>query len=142
MRESVIVDAQSNTRLERSVGLVPCFKKNMWKCPNCSEEVEEHFGQCWNCQSDKSGNLTRIDYSSDKETQEAEQVAFLNEKHRPKNCLRCNLPLSHVGRKEFHEGIKLGALGDFAELFVSQTRLEMYVCPTCHHVEFFLSDPM
>ena len=36
--------------------------------------------------------------------------------------------------------MKLGALSDFAELFVAQTKLEMYVCPKCLRVEFFVSE--
>jgi hypothetical protein len=36
--------------------------------------------------------------------------------------------------------MKLGALGDLAELFVARTTLEMYVCPNCLRVEFFVSD--
>jgi hypothetical protein len=65
---------------------------------------------------------------------------FVNEKARPKHCLRCNTRMSFAGSKQFHEGPKLGALGDFAELFIGQTRLEMYVCPNCLQVEFFLAD--
>ena len=24
-----------------------------WKCPKCGEEVEEQFGECWNCGTEK-----------------------------------------------------------------------------------------
>ncbi len=30
----------------------------MWKCPNCHEEVDEHFDLCWNCGSDGLGIVT------------------------------------------------------------------------------------
>ena len=114
--------------------------KKRWKCLNCTEEVEDQFDVCWNCETFRAGRLptTRI---STQDTEERKQKAFLNEKFRPKSCLRCNIELTYAGRKEFHEGMKLGALGDFAELFVNQTKLEMYVCQNCFRVEFFLSDP-
>ena len=118
----------------------------MWTCQNCSEEVEDQFGACWNCSADRDGSLpTRGSFdeeTQDEDTEDIERKAFLNEKFRPKHCLRCNVLLRHAGRKEFHEGMKLGALGDFFELLVAQTRLEMYVCPNCLHVEFFLSEPL
>jgi len=116
----------------------------MWICQNCSEEVEDQFGACWNCEADRQDTLpTRSSADRDAEDMDAEDMkrkAFLNEKFGPKHCLRCNIALRYAGRKEFHEGMKLGALGDFAELFVGQTRLEMYVCPNCLRVEFFVSD--
>jgi hypothetical protein len=116
----------------------------MWKCQNCSEEVEDQFGVCWNCEADRQGTLP-IRSSSDPDAEDIdaedmEMQAFLNEKFRSKHCLRCDVALKYAGTKEFHEGMKLGALGDFAELFVAQTRLEMYVCPNCLRVEFFVSD--
>jgi len=27
--------------------------KSPWKCPGCGEEVEGHFGTCWNCGADR-----------------------------------------------------------------------------------------
>lgn len=111
----------------------------MWICQNCSEEVEDRFGVCWNCEADRQGTLpTRS--SSDRDVEDMERKTFLNEKFRSKHCLRCNIALRYAGRKEFHEGMKLGALGDLAELFVAQTKLEMYVGPNCLRVEFFVSD--
>jgi hypothetical protein len=112
----------------------------VWKCLNCTEEVEDQFDVCWNCEATRAGRLpaTRISLQIPEDT---EQKTFLNEKFRSKYCVRCNIQLTYAGRKEFHEGMKLGALGDFAELFVNQTKLEMYVCTNCFRVEFFLSNP-
>lgn len=28
----------------------------MWKCPKCSEQVEDDFDVCWNCQTGKDGS--------------------------------------------------------------------------------------
>ena len=110
----------------------------MWRCLNCREEVEERFDACWNCEADRRGRLPTI-RSFDRV--DPATAAFLNKKHGPMRCLRCNITMKYAGTKEFHEGTRLGALGDFGELFVNKTKLEMYLCPTCLRVEFFVSDP-
>ena len=35
----------------------------MWNCKNCSEEVEDNFDICWNCNFDKNG--IKVDSSPD-----------------------------------------------------------------------------
>lgn len=102
----------------------------MWICQNCSEEVEDQFGTCWNCEADMQGALPTKS-SSDRDAEDMKRKAFLNEKFRSKHCLRCNIALRYAGRKEFHEGM----------LSVALVALEMYVCPNCLRVEFFVSDP-
>ncbi|MGE5594831.1 MAG: hypothetical protein ACM3S1_02210 [Hyphomicrobiales bacterium] len=54
-----------------------------------------------------------------------------------RDCLRCGVPLTYVGRREFHFGPRHGALGDFSELFVHRETLALFVCEQCGHVEFF-----
>jgi len=114
----------------------------MWKCLNCAEEVENTLAVCWSCQADQTGVVPESSVSAQDTPEERSSKVFLNEKFRPKNCLRCDVPLRYAGTKEFHEGVNLGALGDFAELFVNRTNLEMYVCSRCLQVEFFASDPI
>jgi DNA-directed RNA polymerase subunit RPC12/RpoP len=53
-------------------------------------------------------------------------------------CLRCEADLDFLGTKDFHEGARWGFLGDLAELFVNRERLDVYACPNCGHIEFFL----
>jgi hypothetical protein len=113
----------------------------MWKCLSCAEDIEDNLEVCWNCQADRGRNLPGRDLSDETED-EPELKRFLNEKFSPKNCLQCHGVLKFVGRKEFHEGINFGVLGDFGDWFVGHTNLEMYVCPACLRVEFFVSDPI
>jgi len=113
--------------------------KKVWKCLNCTEEVEDQFDLCWNCGATSTGRLPTTSLSPE-DSEDREQKSFLNKKHSPKNCLRCDVVLTYAGTREFHEGMNMGVLGDFAELFVSHTKLEMYVCPNCFRVEFFASD--
>ena len=111
----------------------------IWKCLNCTEEVEDQFEVCWNCGASRTGSLSTT-HSSAEDAEDRERKAFLNEKYRSKNCVRCDVVMTYAGPRGFHEGTNLGALGDLAELFVNKTKLEMYVCPNCFRVEFFVSD--
>jgi len=43
-----------------------------------------------------------------------------------------------VGQKRFHEGARWGFFGGLGELFVNRERFDVYVCPRCGRVEFFI----
>jgi len=53
-------------------------------------------------------------------------------------CSRCTMKLDYVGTKRFHEGTRYGVLGDIGELFVKREKFDVYVCPRCGRVEFFV----
>jgi len=55
-------------------------------------------------------------------------------------CVRCRTPLTYVAERDFREGtggweLALGRLG---ALFAGSTRLEVWACQSCGHVEFFV----
>ena len=55
-------------------------------------------------------------------------------------CVRCETPLEFVAERDFREGsggweLALGRLG---ALFGNSTRLEVWACPSCGHVELFV----
>ena len=54
------------------------------------------------------------------------------------DCLRCKQPLEHLGTKSFHEGTNWGFFGELGELFVKRDRFDVYACPRCGRVEFFV----
>lgn len=56
----------------------------------------------------------------------------------PINCVRCSRPLYFLGIREFHEGTRIGILGDLFEAFQHREELEMFACGSCGHVEFFV----
>lgn len=89
----------------------------MWVCRRCDEEVEDQYGTCWKCGAPR--NLP--------------QPA-------PIKCLRCEFPLVFMGKKDFHEGPRVGVLGDFAEFFVNKEPFHVYVCMKCGHVEMFVAN--
>ena len=58
--------------------------------------------------------------------------------HREVECARCDVPMRYMGEKQFHEGRRYGLLGDIGELFVNKERFDVYACPRCGVVEFFV----
>ncbi len=57
-------------------------------------------------------------------------------------CLRCSSPLDLVGEQDFRTGGATGFAGMFFgnlnQLSEGILALQMYRCPQCGHVEFFL----
>lgn len=102
-----------------------------WICPTCHESVDYNLEVCWNCQHNKDGVIPKA-FSTSAEVERRTDEA-------PKRiCLRCETNMTYAGKREFHEGMRWGMFGDLAEFFVNQTKLEMYFCPSCRHVEFFV----
>lgn len=46
--------------------------------------------------------------------------------------------MTHMGTRDFHEGKRWGMLGDIGEMFVNKQRFDVYSCPRCGLVEFFI----
>jgi len=97
----------------------------MKNCPNCNSEIEDNFELCWNC-----------NYSL-KENRIVEIKEF-TKGSREINCLRCNIPLIFSGNYKFHEGARTGVLGNIFEIFVNRETFDLYICPKCGKVEFFI----
>ncbi len=55
-------------------------------------------------------------------------------------CLRCQTPLTIVAERDFREGTGgwTLAFGRMGALFEDSTRLEVWACQSCGHVEFFV----
>ncbi len=98
----------------------------MKECPNCHEEVDDHFDICWNC------NYSFI------EKKVLDENEFEEEGQRKLECLRCHVPMRYSGEYGFHEGTRFGALGNLLELFENKERFDLYVCPQCGKIEFFI----
>ena len=92
----------------------------MQKCEQCGEEIEDQFDSCWRCAG---------------QAQPARPVPALQE--RPVvRCLRCRENMEYCGNKRFYEGGHFAAL--MGNLFVNRESFDVYACPGCGHVEFFV----
>jgi hypothetical protein len=132
----------------------------MKSCPRCNAEVDDHFDLCWNCQysfvEDKivdERDFRLVCPKCNFETESTNEYCPYchirikgagkgsEEKvygSRHINCLRCKVPMNYQGNFRFHEGTRMGALGDLFELFTNRESFDLYCCPNCGKVEFFL----
>jgi predicted nucleic-acid-binding Zn-ribbon protein len=53
------------------------------------------------------------------------------------DCPRCGTTMKNAGRKTFHEGRRMGAIGQIGELMVNQMQFDVIICPACGKTEFF-----
>ena len=57
----------------------------------------------------------------------------------PMSCPRCENALEYVGTKKFHEGTRaFDVLGGIWELLKNREQYDVYVCPRCGRLEFFV----
>ncbi len=135
----------------------------MKTCPNCKAEVDDNFEICWNCQYNFADShvMNEAEFAVVCPQCQAEvdsKMQFcpyckhdLNsvvelDKHgisgatKQIDCLRCKVPMLFNGNYRFHEGTRMGVFGDLAELFTNRESFDLYYCPACGKVEFFLPD--
>jgi uncharacterized protein with PIN domain len=108
----------------------------MWRCGKCSEQVEDDFAVCWKCGTSREG-LTNPQFQAVPDAQQLNPGTVASSEN-PIACARCNTTLHYVGRKRFHEGTNWGVFGELGELFVKREHFDVYLCPRCGRVEFFV----
>ncbi len=108
----------------------------MWLCGKCGESVEDDFSACWKCGTTREG-LSDPQFRTVPDAQQFDAVAVADSAN-PIACARCNTTLQYVGRKRFHEGTNWGVFGELGELFVKREHFDVYLCPRCGRVEFFV----
>lgn len=135
----------------------------MKTCPNCKADVDDNFEFCWNCQysftdeqvlkenevklicpeckAEIDSNLHYCLYCK----HNLNAVVEIDRQTNPEpvkqiDCLRCQVPMSFNGNVRFHEGTRMGAFGDLFELFTNRESFDLYFCPNCGKVEFFLPE--
>jgi hypothetical protein len=55
-------------------------------------------------------------------------------------CPRCDVAQRFLGTRWFRQGASPGALTDRGPRFDISQAFDMYVCPTCGHVDMFVAD--
>ena len=108
----------------------------MWTGGNCGESVEDGFAVCWKCGTSHSG-LEDPGFQPVADGGEIGSAAAATIAN-PLACARCHKTLDYVGRKRFHEGTNWGVFGELGELFVKREHFDVYMCPRCGRVEFFV----
>ena len=98
----------------------------MKNCPNCNSEVEDNFDLCWNCNFSFTDNKVIVI-----------EDAMIEKSEKEIDCLRCKVPLVYSGNFKFHEGTRVGVLGNLFEAFTNRESFDLFICPKCGKVEFF-----
>jgi hypothetical protein len=129
-------------------------------CPHCYIEVPDNYDLCWNCQYSFTEEkvLDKSDFKvvCPKCGTEIEpslyycpschfdlkdinrEMGVKADGPRHLSCLRCQVPMDYQGNFRFHEGTRIGALGNLFELFENRESFDLYTCSVCGKVEFFL----
>lgn len=105
-------------------------------CPKCNASIESESQSCSNCGYD----FRTIKYDFEKSPQSDKSSEIQTDYFKKFDCLRCKIPMDYKGNYRFHEGLRFGVLGNFFELFVNKESFDLYICPTCGKIEFFLPD--
>ena len=132
----------------------------MKTCPKCNSETEDNFDVCWNCQysfdDDKvlensdyimicpvcnnevksylhscpycHNDLRKTDQESETEPTAGKQL----------DCLRCKSVMDFQGNFKFDDGTRAGSPGNMLGVFINKESLDVYSCPQCGKIEFFL----
>ena len=132
----------------------------MKSCPKCNTEIEDNFELCWNCQysfvEDKV--LDKSDYISICPKCNMEVKSYLhscpfchydlresisNDEIEPNenkhvDCIRCKIALDYHGNFTFNENTRSGSLGNLLEVFINKESIDIYSCPECGKIEFYL----
>lgn len=58
------------------------------------------------------------------------------------SCLRCDIEMRHVGREKLQLGQTGWLLGDLPNLFAGATEVDIYACPKCSKLEFFMAEKL
>ena len=56
------------------------------------------------------------------------------------NCLRCGRQMRYIGREKLQLGQTGWVLGDLPNLFAGAMSVDIYTCPECRKMEFYLAD--
>jgi len=99
----------------------------MKDCPNCHSDVEDDFDLCWNC----NYNFTEKQVIEINENNDDDIISNID-------CIRCNVKLVYSGFYKFHEGPRLGVLGNIFELFENRKHFDIFICPNCGKAEFYI----
>jgi len=53
-------------------------------------------------------------------------------------CPRCECEKQYLGTKRLKDGAQFGIFGELAQVFVNREKFDVYACPKCGSVEFFV----
>lgn len=58
------------------------------------------------------------------------------------SCLRCNVEMRNIGREKLQLGKTGWILGDLPNLIAGAMEVDIYACPECKKLEFFVAEEL
>ena len=58
------------------------------------------------------------------------------------SCLRCNVEMRNIGREKLQLGKTGWILGDLPNLIAGAMEVDIYACPDCKKLEFFVAEEL
>jgi len=101
-------------------------------CPNCQTEIEPGYEICWKCQ---------YSFANRKVIKSEDTIETLNHSYASIKCLRCSVTMIYAGQRKFHEGFHFGTVGILIEFLSEKDTYDLFLCPRCGKVEFFVPVP-
>ncbi len=102
----------------------------MKECPNCIVSVHDEYNVCWNCSynfaTKKAEGFVSNDMDIKREGLSSKKI----------DCLRCKTTMLFGANRKFRKESNIG--GNITDLLDSRSSYDVYVCPNCEKVEFFL----
>lgn len=130
-------------------------------CPNCRSEVDDNYDICWCCQYSFTENriigknefTEKCPYCNADVNPELKYCPkcyhelginnilteiTTNENNLKIDCLRCQISMISKGSLKFHDASQLGVFGGLFEIMPSIESFDVYFCPQCGKVEFYI----
>ena len=111
----------------------------MWKCPTCSEAVEDQFETCWKCGRPKPANVQQVEntpssgadpFQENKQPDGTVKVAVLGRE------LRCTVCANDTFRER--SSLLNTAMMTFFKLDWANKAAANFICARCGYIFWFL----
>jgi len=100
----------------------------MWRCTRCSQEVDEDFDVCWNCEALREVTKAAACTPQDMRI------------HSPLlACVRCGSAISFLGSGSFRDESHWGAWSALKHVMANYN-FDIFGCVACGQVELFMPE--
>ena len=126
----------------------------MKNCPNCNVEVLDVYEICWNCQysfaenriiteNEFKENCPKCNFVLESVSETCPECGYELNSEVPTSdddllCLRCRVAMKYMGSRTYQEDFVSGFRLDILNLFSKTDQFDLYCCPDCGKIEFYL----
>jgi hypothetical protein len=100
----------------------------MWRCKRCTQEVDDDFEVCWNCEATRAVSVADVDDHPDKSLYEPLLT-----------CVRCGSAITFLGCGSFRDESPWGAWSALKHV-LANNNFDIFGCVDCGQVELFMPE--